>query len=176
MLKIGIIIAVAVIGIIVIAILLKILSRHFVAYLVFLSLAALGIMIASFAMPRVEDKLNWGWVISQALFIFLFCVSLCAGFAFDTDEIAVTDSTGYWDGDTFRGRSVTKLENRSLFWSVLGGGLFVAVLLTVLNYVIFKKHAIALGIVGCIAFLFAAIMLIRYIVLVHRARHRRDYY
>ncbi|MDE7167544.1 MAG: hypothetical protein K2O28_01695 [Clostridia bacterium] len=174
--QIGILIAVAVVGIILIAILLKILSKNLIVYLVFLILAAAGIIISSFAMPHIEKDLPWGWIIAQALCIFLFCVSFCAGFAFDSEEVAVTDGSGEWNGNRFEYKSETKLESRSLFWSVLGGSLGVAAVLVFLNYVIFESHAIALGVIGCLAAGWAIIMLIKYIVIIHRSRHHRDYY
>lgn len=167
----------AIVGVIAIAIILKILSKHFVAILVTDSIAAVGIIVSSFAMPRAEsvETLKWGWVIAQGLFIFLFCVIFCAGFAFDEEEYEKKTRTttpnlifgGYTEEET------TTMETRSVFWTVLGVCLGIAVGLVFFNYLFFHTHAIALGVVGCLALCLTVILLIK---LLLARRRRRHYY
>lgn len=168
------IIAAAIVGLIIIAILLKILSKHYIAIMVFMFLSAIAIIVSSFAMPHLksDQPLNWYWVIAQVLSIFLFCVISCAGIAFDREEYEhTTEYYDNWDDTIHR---TTKLESRSMFWSVLGSGLFVAVVLVTLNYVIFVRHAIALGVIGCLAAIFPLVVIIKHFIKKHR--RNRDYY
>ncbi len=172
----GLLITVGIVGLILIAILLKVLSTHYIGILISVSLAAIGIIISSFAMPHVKhgSELDWSWLITQGLFIFLYCVMFCAGFAFDEEEYVETERTTTYEGNgKFKERETSKLETKSMFWSCLGGSLFISVVLVTLNYVIFEKHAIALGVVGCIALAFPLYLIIKHYL---GKRKRRNYY
>lgn len=167
------IIGVGIFGLIVIAVLLKILSKHYLAIKIFMCLAAVGIIVSSFCMPHTKkgEPLQPGWILAQAIFIFLYCVISCAWFAFDEEEYLDTKSIGF-DSEGNQ-HFETKLASRSLFWTVLGIGLFVTAVLLLLNYVIIGTNAIGLGVVGCIAELVAVIGFISFFV---KKRRRRDYY
>lgn len=166
------IIGIGIFGLIVIAILLKILSKHFLAIKIFMCLAAVGIIVSSFCMPRTakSDPLRLEWVLAQALFIFLYCTISCAWFAFDDEDY--WNTTGEF-GDDGKIHYESRLESRSLFWGVIGGSIFVTALLLGLNYGLFRTNAIGLGVVGCVAALVAVIGFISFFV---KKRGRKDYY
>lgn len=168
-------IGIAVAGVIVIAIILKILSTHFIANLVCLALAALGVIVSSFAMPEVKDNnLNWNWILPQFLFLFLFFVIACAGFAFEEEEYLETETTATSaSGDKIRVTEETKLKSRTFFWSCLGGSLAGAAILVFINYMAFETNAVALGVIGCIALCFPGYFLIK--LLLSKRKHKNYY-
>ncbi len=169
----GVIIAVAVVGLILITILLKICSKFFTLNLILLVAAGVGLIVSSFSMPEFKNGIDWNWAIPQALFIFLYVVMLSASIAFDKEDYVSTTVTEHYDGSV---TASSRLESRSLFWGVIGTGLGTAALLVFLNYIIFETHAIALGVIGCLATAWAAFYLIKYTVLRFRAKHGRSYY
>ncbi len=167
------VIVIGIFGLIVIAILLKILSKHYLAIKICMCLSAVGIIVSSFCMPHTEktDPLRLEWILAQAIFIFFYIIISCAWFAFDDEDYWDTKSTGYdSDGNL---HFETRLESRSLFWSVLGAGLFITAVLVGLNYGIIRTNAIGLGVVGCIAELVAIIGFISFFC---KKRKRKDYY
>ncbi|HBN12968.1 MAG TPA: hypothetical protein DD415_05065 [Clostridiales bacterium] len=167
-------IGIAITSVLVIAVILKILSKYFVANLICMALAAIGVIVYSFAMPEVQDgKIDWNWVLPQFIFLFLFFVICCAGFAFEEEEYINTEGSGKWSGDTFSYKEESKLESRSMFWSCLGGSFAAAAILIAINYTAFETNAIALGVIGCIALCFPAYFLIS--LLLARKKHRNYY-
>lgn len=171
---IGILIMIAVVGLIVTAILLKICSKFFTLNLILLVAAGVGLIVSSFSMPEQTNGWNWDWIVPQALLVYLYFEMLCADFAFDKEEYVSTTVTEHWDGSY---TASSKLESKSAFWGTVGSGIVAAIFIVGLNYVIFETHAIALGIVGCLATAWAAFQLIKYTILRIRAkRGRRNYY
>lgn len=172
------IIVIGIIGIIFIAILLKILSKHFMANLVFMGLAAIGIIVSSFAMPHISSgrNIDWNWVIAQGLFIFLFCTVSCADFAFEKEDYVSTTGRIDCDDDHANVNLKSKLETRSFFWSVIIGSFIASAVLLTLNYMIFETHAIALGIVGCIALAIVIIVIAKWKYREYRYKHPKHYY
>lgn len=170
---IGILIVVAIVGLIVTAILLKICAKFFTLNLILLVAAGVGIIIASFSMPE-QEYWNWDWIVPQALLVYLYYEMVCADIAFDKEEYVSTTYTEHWDGSV---TASSKLESKSAFWGIVGSGLLTTAIIVGLNYIIFETHAIALGIIGCLATAWAAFQLIKYTILRLRAkRGRRNYY
>lgn len=165
-------IIIAIVALIAITILLKICSKHYMLNLILLIAAGVGIMVSSFAMPK-QPEFNWNlnWMVPQAICVFLYIVMLSADIAFDTEEYVNTTVTEHWDGSV---TASSKLENRSLFWGTIGGGLVITAVLVLLNYMIFPKNAVGLGVVGCLATGWSLIQLIVYLVSYFRARRRRN--
>ena len=51
-----------------------------------------------------------------------------------------------------------------MFFSTLGGSAFIAVVIVAANFMIFDgRHGIAVGVVGCLAFLWSAILFYKYV-------------
>lgn len=173
----AVLIPMAIVGLIVVAILMKVLSEHFVGVMVSMILAAIGIIIASFAMPHVErgEELNYNWLTVQGLFIFLYCAMSCAGFAFDEEEYVETEGQTVFSDNKAESHYTSKLKSKTLFWSCLGGSIAAGAILVTLNYMIFDTHAIALGVIGCIALAMPAYFLLKYFLNTHK-RKKRHYY
>lgn len=159
----------------IIALLLKILSKHPIAMLVCRAIAAIGLIVSSFVMPAPEtaNTINWDWALSQFEFLFLYFVISWADIAFEIEErdVEYTTETLRADG-SYKKRTEVKTERSSSFWSCLGLSLVGAAVLVGFNYGVFK-NAVFLGIVGCIAFVWMIISIIRYIV---KRRKRKSYY
>ena len=110
--------------------------------IMFMLCGCVGLITLSFVMPVELNEngdliLQWNYIIGQGLCIFLTIVSGGAELAFLDDE-----------------------HGKSMIWVLIGSGLVVAVVLLVLNYLIFDS-AIALGVVGCLFGGWIIIMVIR---------------
>lgn len=144
----GPVIFVGLIGLLAVFILLKICSTRPILNTVFILAACVSLIVTSFAMP-IKNKggvaeYDWYWVLGQAVCMFLMFVLFSAEMAFDTETVEVATARETWGG----GVEVTsRLEERSMFWGVLGGSLGATAVLVTLNYMIFDS-AIGLGIFG----------------------------
>lgn len=159
-------------GLLAIYILLKVCSKHYTLNMILLIVAGSGLIVSSFIMPN-DPNINAFYICAaaQAIAIFLYVVLLGAEWAFDKEDYWATrgtvDSDGHFDGET-------KLESRSMFWGTLGVGFGATATLMTLNYAIFRTHAIALGVIGCIVTVWAMYILIRNFVHLHR--NNKSYY
>ncbi len=70
------------------------------------------------------------------------------------------------------------MESRGVFFSTLGGSAVIAVVIVAANFMIFDgRHGIAVGVVGCLAFLWSAILFYKYVrPFRRRKKNRKDYY
>lgn len=156
--SIGIIIMSLVFGTIGSAILLRILYKHFRANLVFMVLSSIAVMVVSFAMPFNEEEWEWNWILAQGICLYILFIVNCAGFSFDKEDYIETHVTNIKENGDYDSES--KLESRSLFWSVVGGSLAATIICIVINYMIFERKAIGLGVLGAIGLVWAIYVII----------------
>lgn len=173
---IGILIGIGIVGIIVIAILLKICSKSEIFTFICMCASAIGLIVSSFIMPEKKgyaDDTQTVYGLIQALCIFLFYVTSYADIVFDREEYV--SSRGYEDS---RGNIhvESRLETRSFFWSTLGIGAVIAAILTAICHGVFPAPGIALGIIGCLALAWTVFRFIKERIIRYRYRHPKDYY
>lgn len=169
------IIPIGLIGIVVLTIILKVLSKYLIASMVVECISAVGIIITGFAMPHSE-QINWGWAVSQLLLIFFFLSVCCSCFIFDTEDYLVERYSTDWKDDVV---VESYEESRGVFWKTIGACAAISIVLIGLNYLIFVSHAIAIGVIGCLALVASAVSLIKYVVALRRIKTRNnkvDYY
>ena len=170
----GLIIGCGIGALILLAVLLKLCAKFIYMQLGLELLSAIGIVVSSFAMPEASNgELNWDWVIAQCICIFAFVVFLWAGIAVEKEYYVERRARATWDDDIV---VTDTLKSKGGFWGTLGGGLVAAVVLPLLNYELFGNNAIALGVVGCIATLWAVIWIIRFAKLDFGKSGPKDYY
>lgn len=70
------------------------------------------------------------------------------------------------------------MESRGVFFSTLGGSAVIAVVIVAANFMIFDgRHGITVGVVGCLAFLWSAILFYKYVrPFCRRKKNRKVYY
>lgn len=172
--NIGIGITVIIVCFIAFVIILKLCSKFVYLRYFLMICSAIATVVVGFAMPEMNGKFDLSWAAGQFACIFAFVVFTFAEMAFDKEDYTEREIR---ETSTDRYAITDRRKTRGLFWTAVGTGAGIAAIIVVVNYIFFPNNAIAIGVVGCIALVWTAISVIKYIRWKYRLTHGpKDYY